>query len=88
MKNTEKFQLIYDQIYDLLEPLLNRKGEISVKEAHLAVGFPYAQFRKVFVHIMQTMVEQKKAKKLKNGSYRILKPNNKYLVSSLPTQIK
>lgn len=64
------------RIYESLEERLNFIGEITSAEAWEIAGGGYGTVCKTFKSIMNTMIEQKKAIKIRNGKYKILKPND------------
>lgn len=74
-----KRELSYEAIYDILEPRLNQLGEIRTEAAWQICRhkYGYATVTQAFRKIMLTMVEQGKAKKIKNGHYKIVARNVK-----------
>lgn len=69
----------FNEIYDLLEDRLNQLGEIRTEAAWQICRhkYGYATVTQAFRKIMLTMVEQGKAKKIKNGHYKIVAANVK-----------
>ena len=67
------------EIYDLLEERLNQLGHICTNDAWIIcrekTQRSYATICKVFRECMSAMVEQGKAEVVKEGQYKILKPN-------------
>ncbi len=68
---------IFNSIYDAIEDRLDVIGDIKTDDAwKICKSWHYSSVVKVFAEIMKTMVLQKKAIKIGNGKYTILKPNN------------
>lgn len=74
-------QLMFDQVYEILEDRLNKLGEISTSEAfqlcRTKVG--YNATTVAFRQIMDNMIEQGKAIRIKNGRYKIIRSNARQL---------
>lgn len=71
----------FDEVYDLIEDRLDHVGDIGTVDAKSICNpityIPYGRFCKAFHSIMEIMVQQKKAIKVKNGRWKILKPNRR-----------
>lgn len=71
----------YDKIYEALGERLNELGEIKTNESWVIcrtkMSSSYSTIAQDFRNIMNTMVEQKKAVKVKHGVWKILKANTK-----------
>lgn len=67
----------FDKILSELEPRLDKLGLITTDEAWklCKVRWGYSTITTQFRKIMDMMVTQGKAKKIKNGKWEILKPN-------------
>lgn len=76
-------EYIFYQIYDLLESRLDQLGEIKTDDAWqiCKITQNYSTITRTFAEIMKTMVLQKKAVKIGNGKYNILKPNTPSKIS-------
>jgi hypothetical protein len=79
----------FDNIYELLTERLNQIGPIRTRDAwktccdaqkdlDYSDRHGYSTLTVAFRQIMETMVEQGKAEKIKNGEYNILRPNQRY----------
>ena len=71
-------EFIFDCIYNDLEKRLDLVGEITTNDAWQICRSKhgsYTSIAMVFKQIMMTMVEQKKAIRIRKGKYNILKPN-------------
>jgi hypothetical protein len=67
------FDLIYDTIIDRLDQL----GEIRTIEVYKMLNISYARVCVQFKRIMDIMVLQGKAVKVRKGHWNILKPNRR-----------
>lgn len=79
MKYNHTKEEAFDKFYEAVSPHLNKLGEIRTGDIWKASGnqFSYSYITPNFKTIMDTMVEQGKAIKLRNGLWRIIKPNTK-----------
>ena len=77
-RNGQAEQTLYD-VLDILEPRLNIIGEFKVDDAYQICkhDFGYGTIARCVRSIMSTMIEQNKASRIKNGHWKILKPNCK-----------
>lgn len=76
-KSAEKKQKEFDRVYDVLGPRLNQLGEVRAGDAWNLAGGHYQYTTVIFKTIMETMIEQGKARREKRGQYMIIKPNEK-----------
>jgi hypothetical protein len=74
----------FDEIYELFEHRLNVIGDIRANDIWLLCRFKtrkgYCTITTVFRMCITTMIEQKKAVRVRQGVYKILKPNTPQFV--------
>lgn len=82
MKNRSfKKDARFEQFLDDIDPFINRTGEVTTAELwnflreDENLGYGYGYVAKNFQIVMTFMVEQGKAERVKNGTWKILKPN-------------
>jgi excisionase family DNA binding protein len=70
----------FDRIYDAVEDRLDQPGVISAKSVYeLCNDLPYETVRDVIRKIMNVMLIQNKAVKVRNGQWKIIRPNRRKL---------
>jgi hypothetical protein len=70
----------FDLVYDAVEDRLDLPGVVSAKSIYgLCNDIPYETVRDIFRKIMDVMVIQNKAIKVRNGQWKIIKPNRRKL---------
>jgi hypothetical protein len=71
----------YDKIYDAIEDRLDQVGIISAKSVYeLCNDLPYETVRDVIRKIMNVMLIQNKAIKVRNGQWKIIRPNRRKIL--------
>lgn len=75
VKTRKKLYTQQEQIFDLLEPRLDKIGEITLAEVWKTIRYPYSDVARVFKRTLDAMVELKKAEMIVKGRYIIKKPN-------------
>jgi excisionase family DNA binding protein len=75
---TGKPDTFYDIVYDAIEDRLDIPGVVDAKSIqHLVKDVPFQTVRDIFRDIMNVMVVQKKATKVKAGQWEIIRPNRR-----------